>query len=70
MDKINVVNATKFLIEYCKKNRPFSYNDYMERNSFETLVSIIRFHYTGSVHKSATMTKSGHIIYDQEEYGI
>ena len=41
----------------------------MERNSFETLESILRFHYTGSVHKSATMV-DGKIVYDQEEYGI
>ena len=64
-----VVHATKFLIEYCKENRPFSYNDYMERNSFETLESILRFHYTGSVHRSATMV-DGKIVYDQEEYGV
>ena len=69
-DKIDVVQATEFLIEYCKKNRPFSYNDYMERSAFETLKSILRFHKTGSVHRTATMVNNEVILDTEEEYGI
>tara|TARA_R100000656_G_scaffold123497_1_gene100130 strand:+ start:316 stop:561 length:246 start_codon:yes stop_codon:yes gene_type:complete len=59
--------AIKYVLQYCNCFGPFSYNNYMERSFKDSLVSIVRFHHTGSVAKPASMV-DGKIVYDQEEH--
>ena len=44
--------AIKYVLQYCNENRPYSYNDYMEKSFNDSLVSIVRFHHTGSTGKT------------------